>query len=56
MILYSPSMWAWVQQQESVPVDERCVNENAYRSDGTICRDRAEAHGWCSACWAEIVP
>lgn len=59
MILYSPSMWAWAQQQlqaAAVAVDDRSVNEGAWRADGTLCREKAEENGWCQACWSEIVP
>ena len=59
MISYSPSAWAaWTQavSANAVAVDDRCVNEGALRADGTLCRERAEANGWCSACWSEIVP
>jgi hypothetical protein len=56
VILYSPSMWAWAQHQSDVAVDDRCVNEGGRRADGALCRERAEANGWCEACWAEVGP
>lgn len=56
MISWSPALWAWAQQAESVAVDDRCVNEGAKRADGTFCRERAEPNGWCSACWEEVAP
>lgn len=52
---YSPAAWNTFWWGGSVAVD-RCVNEGAERADGSECRDRAEANGWCKRCWAEIVP
>lgn len=51
MIIWGGGAW-----HEGVAVDERCVNEGAKRGDGTFCKERAEANGWCEACWAGIAP
>lgn len=37
-------------------VDERCVNQDGKRADGTFCNAKAEASGWCRACEAEVFP
>jgi len=48
--------WQRAVSANAVSVDARCVNEGARRADGTICQQRAEARGWCNACWSEIDP
>ena len=48
--------YSWAQAQSVEEADNRCVNEGAQRRDGTYCREKAEENGWCSSCWAEIVP
>ncbi len=53
----SPSAWATLHcDGNPVAVDDRCVNEGAKRDDGTFCKERAEASGWCRACSAELFP
>ena len=43
--------WLAGVSAEHVPAEDRCVNEGA---EG--CTVRADESGWCSACWATIVP
>lgn len=65
MISYSPAQWEAFREAMAlltvdvapmVAVDDRCVNEGGQRDDGSYCRDKAEANGWCVRCWAELVP
>lgn len=66
MFAYSPAQWVAMRETLArttagisappVGTDDRCVNEGAYRSDGTVCRAKAGENGWCAQCWAEIAP
>lgn len=66
MFAYSPSQWQALREAlarttggisaPTVGTDDRCVNEGAYRADGTVCLERAGANGWCPECWEEIAP
>jgi hypothetical protein len=40
----------------TVGIDDRCVNEGAYRADGTVCLAKAGENGCGPPCWAEIAP
>ena len=53
--MYSPSQWA-AFTQERVAVDDQCVNFGGKRNDGSFCKGKAEASGWCAECWAELAP
>lgn len=53
--MYSPSQWAALSETH-IAVDDRCVNFGGKRNDGSFCKGKAEASGWCAECWAELAP
>lgn len=55
MFAYSPAAWA-AFTQERVAVDDQCVNFGGRRNDGSFCKGKAEASGWCRACGDELFP